>query len=152
MLYVVAAVLQWLSRVQLFATTWTVARQAPLSFTILSLLKFTSSESVMPSEGRQNEIHNHRKLIKLITWTTAFLTHPWTMSVGPPKTDSSWWRVLTKHGPLKKGMANHFSILALRTTWTVWKGKKNEIVKPQKTNHLITWATALSNSSHEPLV
>ena len=24
-----------------------------------------------PSEGRQNENHNHRKLIKLITWTTA---------------------------------------------------------------------------------
>ena len=23
-----------------------------------------------------------------------------------------------------KGMANHFSILALRTPWTVWKGKK----------------------------
>ena len=30
-------------------------------------------------------------------------------------TDGSWWRVLTKCGPLKKGMANHFSILALRT-------------------------------------
>ena len=44
--------------------------------------------------------------------------------VGPPKTDRSWWRVLTKHGPLEKGMANHFSILALRTPWTVWKGKK----------------------------
>ena len=29
--------------------------------------------------------------------------------------DRSWWRVLTKHGPLEKGMANHFSILALRT-------------------------------------
>jgi len=27
----------------------------------------------------------------------------------------SWWRVLTKSGPLEKGMANHFSILALRT-------------------------------------
>ena len=26
-------------------------------------------------------------------------------------------------GPLEKGMANHFSILALRTPWTVWKGK-----------------------------
>ena len=26
---------------------------------------------VMGSEGRQNENHNHRKLIKLITWTTA---------------------------------------------------------------------------------
>ena len=45
-------------------------------------------------------------------------------SVGPPKTEGSGWRVLTKHGPLEKGMANHFSILALRTRWTVWKGKK----------------------------
>ena len=44
--------------------------------------------------------------------------------VGPPKTDGSWWRGLTKCGPLEKGMANHFSILALRTPWTVWKGKK----------------------------
>ena len=38
--------------------------------------------------------------------------------------DGSWWRVLTKFGPLEKEMANHFSILALRTPWTVWKGKK----------------------------
>ena len=29
--------------------------------------------------------------------------------VGPPKTDGSWQRVLTKCGPLEKGMANHFS-------------------------------------------
>ena len=28
---------------------------------------------------------------------------------------TSWWRVLTKRGPLEKGMANHFSILAVRT-------------------------------------
>ena len=27
--------------------------------------------------------------------------------------DGSWWGVLTKHGPLEKGVANHFSILAL---------------------------------------
>ena len=44
--------------------------------------------------------------------------------VGPPKTDGSWWRVLTNHDPLEKGMANHFSILPLRIPWTVWKGKK----------------------------
>ena len=25
-------------------------------------------------------------------------------------------------GPLKKGMANHISVLALKTPWTVWKG------------------------------
>ena len=35
--------------------------------------------------------------------------------VGPPKTGGSWWRGLTECGPLEKGMANHFSILALRT-------------------------------------
>ena len=45
------------------------------------------------------------------------------MPVGPPKKRGSWWRGLTECGPLEKGMANHFSILALRTPWTVWKGK-----------------------------
>ena len=42
----------------------------------------------------------------------------------PPKTDGSWWRVLTKQGSLEKGITSHFSILPLRTSWTVWKGKK----------------------------
>ena len=60
---------------------------------------------------------NHRKLTNRITWTTA-LSNSMKYEpccVGPPKTDGSWWRVLTKCGPLEKGMANHFSILALRT-------------------------------------
>ena len=43
---------------------------------------------------------------------------------GPPKTDRPRWRVMTKHGPVEKGMVNHFSILALWTQWTVCKGKK----------------------------
>ena len=47
--------------------------------------------------------------------------------------DGSWWRVLIKHGPLDKGMANHFSILALRILWTVWKGKTNKQTNKQKT-------------------
>ena len=43
-------VIQALSHVQLFATLWTAARQASLSFTISrSLLKLMSVESVMPS-------------------------------------------------------------------------------------------------------
>ena len=43
-------VVQSLSRVRLFATPWTTARQASLSFTISrSLLKLMSIESVMPS-------------------------------------------------------------------------------------------------------
>ena len=44
------AVVQSLSCVQLFATPWTAARQASLSFTISqSLLKLMTIESVMPS-------------------------------------------------------------------------------------------------------
>ena len=35
--------------------------------------------------------------------------------VGKPKMGGSWWRDLTECGPLEKGMANHFSILVLRT-------------------------------------
>ena len=46
------------------------------------------------------------------------------LHTGPHKMDRSWWRVLTKRGPLKKAIANNFSILASRTPWTVWKGKK----------------------------
>ena len=54
----------------------------PGSFALHYLLKFVQilSKSVMPSEGRENENHNHRKLIKLITWTTALSNsshEPW---------------------------------------------------------------------------
>ena len=50
MRFMIVVIVQSLSRVQLFATSWTVACQASLSFTISwSLLKFMSMESVMPS-------------------------------------------------------------------------------------------------------
>ena len=45
------------------------------------------------------------------------------MPTGQPRVGRSWWRGLTECGPLEKGMANRFSILALRTPWTVGKGK-----------------------------
>ena len=45
-------VVQLLSHVQLFATSWTAACQASLSFTISqSLLKLMSIESMMPSNN-----------------------------------------------------------------------------------------------------
>ena len=78
------------------------------------------SHPYMTSEGRQNENHNHRKPI----WShelQPYLTQ-WNYEqcrVKPPKMDGSWLRLLTKHGPLENRMANHFSILALRTPWTV---------------------------------
>ena len=89
-----------LSHVLLFTTPWTVAYQTPPSIEFSrqeywSGLPFPSPGGLpnpgiepgsptlqadtlpseppgkYPSEGRQNENHNHRKLIKLITWTTA---------------------------------------------------------------------------------
>ena len=48
-----------------------------------------------------------------------------------PKTDGSWWRVLTKHGPLEKGIAYHFSILALRTPMNSMKRQKEMTLKDE---------------------
>ena len=51
------------------------------------------------------------------------------MPVGQPKTGRSWWRDLTECGPLEKGMANHFSILALRTPMISMKRQNDRILK-----------------------
>ena len=58
--------------------------------------------------------------------------------VEPPKTDESWWRVLSKCGSLEKGMSNHFSIPALRRPWTVWKGKTHYQLSTEK-RHPSLW-------------
>ena len=44
--------------------------------------------------------------------------------------DRSWWRVLTKYGPLEKGMANHFSIPALDSMKSK-KRQKDKILKEE---------------------
>ena len=71
--WVVVAV-QSLSRAQLFATPWTAARQASLSFTISqSLLKLMSIESMMPSNH-----HHAEKQLRVLgsekdTWVALLL-------------------------------------------------------------------------------
>ena len=98
-----------------------------LSFpqSVSPIRKLPQASCLYLSDGRQNENHNHRKLIKLHGPQPCLTQWNYELCrVGPPKMDRSWWRVLTKHGPLEKGMANHFSILASRTPRTVWKGKK----------------------------
>ena len=114
----------------LLAILWNSAfRWAYYSFSLQPVLLIRTIPQASyphPSVGRKNEKHNHRKLTKLITWPQPCLTH-WNYEsylVGPPKMDRSWRRVLIKHGPLEKGVANNFSILAMRTSWTVWKVKK----------------------------
>ena len=49
------------------------------------------------------------------TRTTALSNSMNSHACGQPKPGGSWWRDLTECGPLEKGMANHFSIVALRT-------------------------------------
>ena len=43
----------------------------------------------------------------------------------------SWWTGLTECGPLEKGMANHFSILALRTPMNSMKRQNDRILKEE---------------------
>ena len=108
----------------LLAVQGTLSQFLPQSVSPIRKLPKASYPS--PSEGRQSENHNHRKLTNLITWTTALSNSKklWAMPCGATQMDGLWWRVLTKCGSLEKGMANHFSILALRTPWTVRKDKK----------------------------
>ena len=45
--------------------------------------------------------------------------------------DRSWWRVLTRCGPLEKGRANHFSILALENPMNCMKRQNDRILKEE---------------------
>ena len=102
---------------------------------------------ILPSEGRQSENQNHRKLTNLITQTTDLSNSMklWAMPYGATQDDGSWWRVLTKRGPLEKGMANHFSTLALRTPWTVWKWATVHTVAKSRTGLSIHTGTHLKS-------
>ena len=51
------------------------------------------------------------------------------MPVGQPKMGGSWWRDLTECGPLEKGMANHFSILAFENPMNSMKRQNDRILK-----------------------
>ena len=77
--------------------------------------------------------HIYRKLTKLITWITALSNSVklWAMPCRVTPNGRSWWRLLTKCGPLEKAMANHISTLALKTPWTVCKGKNIKTLKDE---------------------
>ena len=125
------AAIHGVAKSQTRLSDWTVLRMASpseqdLSPSVSSIRKLPKASYPSPSEGRQPENHNQRKLTSMITWTTALSKSMklWTMPCGAPEMDVSRWKGLTECGPPEKGMANHFSILALRTPWTAWKGKK----------------------------
>ena len=60
---------------------------------VCPIRKLPQASYPYPSEGRQNENHNHRKLTKLITWTTALSNSMklWAMLCGA--TQDGWFMV-----------------------------------------------------------
>ena len=135
-----------LSRVWLFMTTWTAAYQAPPSMGF-SRQEYWSGVP-LPSLGQRLQNFNYAGSINLVVqvvqscltfcdpiyWSTPGfpvlhylpeLTQTHVHWVGdaiqpshPLSSPSS--SCLTKCGPLEKGMASHFRILALRTPRTIW--------------------------------
>ena len=45
--------------------------------------------------------------------------------------DRSWWRVLTKCGPLEKGMANYFKYSCLENPMNIMKRQKDMTLKDE---------------------
>jgi len=74
-----------------------------------------------PSEGRQNENHNHRKLTKLITWITAVCNSMKLWAMQCRATQDEQVRVESSDKMLSTGEGNG---KPLEYSWTVWKGKK----------------------------
>ena len=99
--------------------TWVLARASNKPLYAFALLWTSYSLSFGDSDSGHNKPYwSHGPQPCLTQWNCE------PCRVGPPKTDGSWWKFLTEPGTLEKTMPNLFSILALRTPWRVWKGKK----------------------------
>ena len=97
-------VVQSLSHVQLFATPWTLAHQASLSFTISwSLLKLMSTESLMPS----NHLILCRPLLPL-------------PSISPSISGFFSESALYIRWPVLELLAARFNTQLLLPQWDVW--------------------------------
>ena len=95
-----------------------------------------------PSEGRQNENHNHRKLTKLIIWTTTLPTSvkPWAMPCR--STQDRWVRVESSDKTWSTGEANgkplQHSCLENPMNSMIWqKGMTLKDESPQVPNMLL---------------
>ena len=109
---------------QLQMTPWTVAQQTPLPWyfpgknpgvgchILLQGISLTQGSNLCLLYWQADSY-------PLCTWEA--LPYPTEtkskLSLVFCKMGGSWWRGLKERGTLKKGMANHFSILALRTPW-----------------------------------
>ena len=90
------------------------------SFSSVSLSHQKASINLLSfSARRQTESHNHRKVIKLITWTTISIVSLVAQRLKHlPTMREAWVRSLGREDPLEKEMATHSSILSWRIPWT----------------------------------
>ena len=121
-------VVESFSCVQLFATVWTAAHQASMSFTIsLSLLKLMSNESVMPSNHLifcyplllpssfpsimifSNESVLHIRWPKYWSFSFSFSNSPSCEYSGLISFRNDWFDFLTVQGTLKSLLQHHNS-------------------------------------------
>ena len=93
-----------------YLTTSSSAPSSPFAFNLSSIRVFS------------NELALHIRWLKY--WS--FRISPSNEYLGLIFFRIDWFDLLAVHGPLEKGMANHFSIRASRTPWTVWIGLKME--------------------------
>ena len=120
-------VVQSLSRVWLFATPWTAAHQASLSFTISqSLLKLMSIESVMPSNHftlccpllllpsnfSRTRIFSNELALRIRQpnyWKFSFTICPSNEYLGLISFRTDWFDLLAVQGTLKSLLQDHSS-------------------------------------------
>ena len=132
-----AVVIQLLSLVQLFATLWTAAHKASLSFTISqSLFKLTSIESAMPS----NQLILFYPLLLLSSifpsirvfssestlcirwlkyWSFSFSISPSSDYSGLISFRADWFDLLNVQGTLKSLLQHHSLVLQHSAFFTV---------------------------------
>ena len=118
----------WQNSISLCPSSFcTLRANLPVTLGISWLSTFAFHSPIMnrtsypyPSEDRQNENHNHRKLTNLFTWTAA-LSNPMKLWAMPCRAtqDGRWQNVATGEGT---GKPLQYS--CLENPWTVWKGKK----------------------------
>ena len=128
------SVVQSLNHVLLFASPWTAAHQASLSFTIShSLFKLVSIELVMlfkhlshplsPPSPPALSLSQHQGLflwVDSLHQVAKVLELPLVaqMVKNPPAVQETRVQSLDQEDPLKEGMATHSSILAWKIPWT----------------------------------
>ena len=81
----------------------------------------------LSQKNNQSDLWDHSLVYLNETVSQVVQGHPRQMGHG-----GEFWQ-----NELEKGLANHFSILALRTPWTVWKGKKIGHWKMNSSGHWV---------------